>query len=440
MSETAHPDWGLDDLEPRRAARPPRRRRPPRTRRARDKLLIAPPVGRACTPPPPTPACPPGAAKRCSADESLRRGGLPQVAAYAPEPARHRAGGLPGHRQAADHRRPRAAPPPPGDLEARRRAGGPPGAEGPPRRRPHAHACRCEAAEWVDQQIAPPAARVRCERPSTPSSPTPSPGTTPPGTPHAKPGAKKQTWDVALHTPTASEYAATSELHITGDTLVPRPTSTAPEPPTPWPPGKPATTSPSASARSTPSQPCSPVQRAATLTATAKRPVETAPDRQTVLYLHLDKTDLDDDNLVSRPRRAPRAGRHRRRSASGSAQLDVRIQPGDPVDGDDAVNGHDPPEPDPRPGHPARPHLPLPRLPGRPADDATSTTSSPTTPAAHPAKPDPPTSSRSAGDTTTPRPPVCGATSARPLATASGRGRTPPAPQLIGRLSGRVKS
>ena len=31
--------------------------------------------------------------------------------------------------------------------------------------------------------------------------------------------AKKQTWDVTLTTPTASEYAATSELHVIGDTL-----------------------------------------------------------------------------------------------------------------------------------------------------------------------------------------------------------------------------
>ena len=55
---------------------------------------------------------------------------------------------------------------------------------------------------------------------------------------------------------------------------------------------------------------------------------------------------------------------------------------------------------------------------------ATSTTPSPTTRTDHPAKPGQRTSPASAGDTTAPRPPVAGGTSARPTATTSGTGRT----------------
>ena len=55
---------------------------------------------------------------------------------------------------------------------------------------------------------------------------------------------------------------------------------------------------------------------------------------------------------------------------------------------------------------------------------ATSTTPSPTTPTDHPAEPGPRTSPACAGDTTAPRPPVAGGTSARPTATTNGTAPT----------------
>src|SRR5215204_5101861 len=57
-------------------------------------------------------------------------------------------------------------------------------------------------------------------------------------------------------------------------------------------------------------------------------------------------------------------------------------------------------------------------------DPATSTTPSPTTRTDHPAKPPPRISPACAGDTTAPRPPVPGGTSARPTATTNGTAPT----------------
>ncbi len=80
------------------------------------------------------------------------------------------------------------------------------------------HTLSLEAAEWVDQQIAP---RLhRCGAKAVDTVVAHAIAKYDPAR-HAEreARARKQTWDVTLHTPTASEYAATSELHITGDTL-----------------------------------------------------------------------------------------------------------------------------------------------------------------------------------------------------------------------------
>ena len=53
---------------------------------------------------------------------------------------------------------------------------------------------------------------------STAPSPRPSPSTCPRSTPPRE-ERSRQTWDVTLHHPNPTEYAGTSELHITGDTM-----------------------------------------------------------------------------------------------------------------------------------------------------------------------------------------------------------------------------
>ena len=107
------------------------------------------------------------------------------------------------------------------------------------------------------------------------------------------------------------------------------------------------------------------------------------PPPQTVLYLHLDKADLDDDGLV-KIGRAERLGpvtTDKIREWLGS--IDVRIQPVIRMDGDDAVNGHDPPD---RIRDQVILRDPTCRFPGCQVDTeaATSTTSSPTTPTGPP--------------------------------------------------------
>ena len=137
MTEAAQPRLRPGRPEPRGAARPPRRRRPTRTRRRPGQAAHRPPVGR-LHPATAESGVSTWGGEALLADESLGGEGCPQVAAYAPEPLAITLGVSPGHRQAADHRRPRAAPPPPRDLETRRRPRGP-RLEGPPRRRPHPH-------------------------------------------------------------------------------------------------------------------------------------------------------------------------------------------------------------------------------------------------------------------------------------------------------------
>ena len=192
----------------------------------------------------------------------------------------------------------------------------------------------------------PAAARGVVRRPSTPSSPTPSPSTTPPGTPNARPARRSRLWDVTLHTPAASEYAATSELHITGDTLfltdlyrsLSRDAVAA---------GKAGDDQPLGVRKVNALATLFTGGRAATLPggrAASEASDQSRPPPQTVLYLHLDLTDLDDDGLVEdRQRRAPRPGHHRQ-DPRVARQLTVRIQPVIRMNGDDAVNGHDPPD------------------------------------------------------------------------------------------------
>ena len=76
----------------------------------------------------------------------------------------------------------------------------------------------------------------------------------------------------------------------------------------------------------------------------SRRSLRDLLNQRSVLYLHLDKTDLDDDDLV-------RVGRAERLGPVTTAKIrewlghsNVRIQPVIRMDGDDAVDGHDPPD------------------------------------------------------------------------------------------------
>ncbi|WP_180936321.1 HNH endonuclease signature motif containing protein [Nocardioides ungokensis] len=77
------------------------------------------------------------------------------------------------------------------------------------------HRLSRDAAAYVDEQLAPGSPRAAGRR-SRPPSPTRSPSTTP----SSRSGeAGKQSWHVTLRHPAPSEYAGTSWLDITGDTL-----------------------------------------------------------------------------------------------------------------------------------------------------------------------------------------------------------------------------
>ena len=256
MTEAANPDSGLDDLSPEALldllADADRRERTA----ARDKLLIAHQWA-VVHPATAESGVSTWGGEALLADESLGGEGCPQVAAYAPEPLAITLGVSPvtAKQLITDalelrHRLP----------ETWKRVAA---LEVPAWKGRHVavltHTLSLEAAEWVDQQIAP--RLQRCGAKAVDTVVAHAIAKYDPAR-HAEreARAKKQTWDVTLHTPMASEYAATSELHITGDTLVLtdlyRRLAAKP-----WPPGRPATTSPSASARSTPSQTCSPVRK-----------------------------------------------------------------------------------------------------------------------------------------------------------------------------------
>ena len=150
------------------------------------------------------------------ADESLGGEGCPDVAAYAPRPTRHHPRPLPvtAKQLITDalelrHRLP--------ETWTRVAA-----LEVPAWKGRHVavltHTLSLEAAGWVDQQIA---SRLhRCGARAVDTVVAHAIAKYDPDR-HAEREAhtRKQLWDVTLHTPAASEYAATSELHITGDTL-----------------------------------------------------------------------------------------------------------------------------------------------------------------------------------------------------------------------------
>ena len=276
------------------------------------------------------------------------------------------------------------------------------------------HTLSLEAAGWVDQQIAP---RLhRCGAKAVDTVVAHAIAKYDPAR-HAEreARAKKQIWDVVLHTPTASEYAATSELHITGDTLFLTDLYQhvcAAEPAA----GKAGDDSPSASARSRPSPPCSPV-RAAGVERRASDQSRPPDRRQSSTCTSTRPTSTTTWSKVGRAERLGPVTTDKIRDWLGNST--VRIQPVIRMDGDDAVNGHDPPD---RIRDQVILRDPTCRFPGCQVDSRRCDLDHviPYDPAVHPAKPDPATSSRSAGDTTTPRPPVCGAIPARPKATASG--------------------
>ncbi len=265
-------------------------------------------------------------------DESLGGDGCPKIAAYAPEPLAITLGVAPttAMQLIADaldlhHRLPEtwaqvdslAVPAWKGRQVARL-----------------THSMSREAAAWVDEKIAPRLARCGARLLDTVVAEAIA-RHDPDRHAEREARAKKQVWDVALFTPTAPEYAATSELHITGDTL--------------WLTDLYRKVCADAAANAD-DQPLGvrKVEALANLFSTGRAASEASDQSrplppQTVLYLHLDLTDLDDD-LVSagRAERLGPVSRAKIREWVGDSQ--VRIQPVIRMDGDEPVNGHDPPD------------------------------------------------------------------------------------------------
>ena len=217
MTEAAHDDSGLDDLSPEALldllADADHRERAA----ARDKLLIAHQWA-VLHPATAESGVSTWGGEALLADESLGGEGCPQVAAYAAEPLAITLGVSPvtAKQLITDalelrHRLP----------ETWKRVAA---LEVPAWKGRHVavltHTLSQEAAGWVDQQIAP---RLhRCGAKAVDTVVAHAIARYDPDRHAAREArAKKQTWDVTLHTPTASEYAGTSELHIVGDTLVP---------------------------------------------------------------------------------------------------------------------------------------------------------------------------------------------------------------------------
>ena len=333
MTEAAHHDSGLDDLSPQ-ALLDLLADADHRARQADlDKLLIAHQWA-VIHPATPESGVSTWGGEALLADESLGGEGCPQVAAYAAEPLAITLGVSPdtAKRLITDalelrHRLPqtwqRVA-----TLEI------------PAWKGRHVatltHTLSLEAAGWVDQHIA---HRLhRCGARAVDTVVAHAIAKHDPDRHAAREArAKKQTWDIALHTPIASEYAATSELHITGDTLFLTDLH------------RHICAQAAAAGKAGDDQPLG-VRKfqalAALFGAGGGGGVETVaarpPQPTAVLYLHLDKTDLDDD--VVRVGRAERLGpvtTDKIRDWLG--QSTVRIQPVIRMDGDDAVDGHDPP-------------------------------------------------------------------------------------------------
>ena len=216
MTEAAHPDSGLDDLSPEALLDLLAVEDLAERTAARNKLLIAHQWA-VVHPATPESGVSTWGGEALLADESLGGEGCPQVAAYAAEPLAITLGVSPdtAKRLITDalelrHRLP----------ETWKRVAT---LEIPAWKGRHVatltHTLSLEAAGWVDQHIA---RRLhRCGAKAVDTVVAHAIAKYDPDR-HAEreQRAKKQTWDIALHTPTATEYAATSELHITGDTLV----------------------------------------------------------------------------------------------------------------------------------------------------------------------------------------------------------------------------
>ena len=356
------------------------------------------------------------------ADESLGGEGCPQVAAYAPEPLAVTFGVSPvtAMQLIADaldlrHRLPQtwalveslSVP----AWKARRVA-------------QLTHTLPQEAAEWVDEKIAP--RLQRCGARLLDTVLAEAIARYDPDR-HAAREATGEEADLGRRPAHARARRSTPPPASSTSPATPcsSPTSTGTSAATPPPRARPATTARSASARSRRWQTCSPVVEThrPVVEQRAKRAISRDhPTRKTVLYLHLDLTDLDDDDLV-KVGRAERLGpvtTTKIRDWVGNSN--VRIQPVIRMDGDDAVDGHDPPDRMRDQVDPERSDLPVPELPGRltplrprprrPLRPRRTTRPNPTL---QPRR-------RSAADTTTPRPAVCGATPARPKALACGPG------------------
>ncbi len=359
MTEAVDPDSGLDDLSAEALldllADADHRDRTA----ARDKLLIAHQWA-VVHPATPESGVSTWGGEALLADQSLGGEGCPQVAAYAAEPLAITLGVSPdtAKRLITDalelrHRLP----------ETWKRVAT---LEIPAWKGRHVatltHTLSLEAAGWVDQHIAP--RLKRCGAKAVDTVVAHAIAKYDPAR-HAEreARAKKQVWDVVLHTPMASEYAATSELHITGDTLFLTNLY------------RHVCAKAAAAGKAGDDQPLGvrKAQALATLfrgdgggveTVAARPPQPTPHQPTTVLYLHLDKTDLDDDTIrVGKAERLGPVTTDKIRDWLGAST--VRIQPVIRMDGDDAVNGHDPPDRIRQQVILTYDHLPVPRLPSR---------------------------------------------------------------------------
>ena len=219
----------------------------------------------------------------------------------------------------------------------------------------------------------------------------------------------KAGWDVTLTHPEATDFLGTSHLEATGDTLVLKDVLR---------PG--LRHRPPAVPRRRHLDPLG-VRKVKALGILTGQPAATSKPKVKV-YARVDARDLEPDALaVGEIEKLGAATLTKIRDWVGHHQ--VVIQPVLNMARRDAVDSHDPPGWMRDLVHLRDGHCIFPRCQSTPGP-ATSTTPSPTTRTDHPAKPGPRTSPASAGDTTAPRPPVAGDTSARPTATTSGTART----------------
>ena len=321
-------------------------------------------MGRRSIPPPPSPASPPGAAKPCWPTSRSAARAAPRSPPTPPNPSPSPCGVSPvtAKQLITDA------------LELRHRL-------------PETwkRVAALEVPAWKGRHVAvlthtlslrppggstsrsPPGCTGAARRPSTPSSPTPSPSTTPPGTPNAKPAPRSRP-GTSPCTPRPRRSTPPPASCTSPATPSSSPTSTASLSRDAVAAGKAGDDQPLGVRKVHALATLFTGAQAATLTggrAASEASDQSRPPPQTVLYLHLDKTDLDDDDLV-KIGRAERLGpvtTDKIRDWLGNSH---RPHPaGDPDGRRRRRQRPRPTRPDPRPGHPPRPDLPLPRLPGR---------------------------------------------------------------------------